>query len=158
MRATHFRIPIAISKVHFQFEGIFSFKKKLTLRRCMRGKYVHSYVFDYLQQFWDNYAGMPRFALAMFNEGHEGTGEVIGLVDDDLHEFLSSEYESGGFDNTAVFFLSDHGLHMGPFYMFGVTRYDQIKLIVDLLCKARKSPTFVQCSFSTEILRRESWS
>ena len=87
-------------------------------RRCMRGKYVHSYVFDYLQQFWDNYAGLPRFALAMFNEGHEGTGDVIGLVDDDLHEFLSGEYESGGFDNTAVFFLADHGLHMGPFYMF----------------------------------------
>jgi hypothetical protein len=87
----------------------------------MYGKYVHSYVFDYMQQFWNNYAGIPRFGLAMFNEGHEGTGDVIGIVDDDLHEFLSEGYSSGSFDNTAVFLLADHGLHMGVFYMLEVT-------------------------------------
>lgn len=87
----------------------------------MHGKYVHSYVFDYMESFWKNYAGLPRFGLAMFNEGHEGTGDVIGLVDDDLHEFLSAGYKSGSFDNTAVVLLSDHGLHMGVFYMLSVS-------------------------------------
>lgn len=83
----------------------------------MYGKYVHQYAFDYLEQFWNNYNHLSKFAMIMLNEGHEGTGEVIGLVDDDVHNLLSEGYKQGKFDNTALIFLSDHGLHMGAFYM-----------------------------------------
>jgi len=95
---------------HGNMKGPFSI-----LRRCLTGKYVHTYVFNYLQQFLYNYHDVPKFAFAAFNEGHEGTGDVIGLVDDDLVEFL----EILDYNNTALFLVSDHGLHMHPLFAFG---------------------------------------
>ena len=55
-----------------------------------------------------------QFIVGAFNEGHEGTGEVIGLVDDDLVEFLGEI----NYNNTAVFIVSDHGLHMNIMFAF----------------------------------------
>ena len=97
---------------HGNFRGPFSIR-----RRCMHGKYVHSYAFDYLEQFWKNYDSQSKFSLVMLNEGHESTGEVIGLVDDDLYLMLNRQYKDNLLDNTAIIFLSDHGLHMGVYYM-----------------------------------------
>jgi len=91
------------------FAGPFSI-----LRRCLAGQYVHKYVFDYMSQFNRQYIGVPKFIVGAFNEGHEGTGEVIGLVDDDLVEFLAEV----DFNNTAVFIVSDHGLHMNIMFAF----------------------------------------
>jgi hypothetical protein len=80
--------PIGIK--HSNFRGPFSI-----FRRCMSGRYVHSYALDYLAQFWNNYAGYPRFSVTMFNEGHEGTGEVIATMDDDLSDFLGQGFKTG---------------------------------------------------------------
>eukprot|EP01103_Thecamoeba_quadrilineata_P010321 TRINITY_DN2191_c0_g1_i2.p1 TRINITY_DN2191_c0_g1~~TRINITY_DN2191_c0_g1_i2.p1 ORF type:complete len:587 (+),score=76.36 TRINITY_DN2191_c0_g1_i2:340-2100(+) len=91
-------------------------------RRCLHGRYSHSYLFDYTLGFLRNYHDQPRFVLAQFNEGHEGTGDVIGTVDDDLAKFLT-ELETGResvLNNSVVFIVSDHGLHMGLFFMLGM--------------------------------------
>ncbi len=72
------------------FNGPFSIR-----RRCMAGRYVHQYVMDYLKQFWKNYDGLPRFVVTFFNEGHESTGEVIGLLDDDIHSFFAENFKNG---------------------------------------------------------------
>jgi len=110
-----FVAPFCLPEVHplhnpyGNFAGPFSL-----LRRCLAGDYVHKYAFDYLEQFIEQYPNLPKFMIAAFNEGHEGTGEVIGLVDEDLVKFL----EVVDYNNTALFILSDHGLHMSPFYAF----------------------------------------
>lgn len=52
-------------------------------------------------------------------EGHEGTGEVIRLLDNDLAGFLENYLIKGKLDNTVVILTSDHGSHMGPYYMSG---------------------------------------
>lgn len=52
--------------------------------------------------------------MGAFNEGHEGTGEVIGLVDEDLVEFM----EEIDYENSIVFIVSDHGLHMNIMFAF----------------------------------------
>jgi len=107
--------PFCLPEVHplhnpyGNFAGPFSI-----LRRCLAGKYVHKYSFDYLSQFIFQYPSHPKFVVAAFNEGHEGTGEVVGLLDDDLENFLSLV----DFNNTAVFLVSDHGLHMNIMFAF----------------------------------------
>jgi predicted AlkP superfamily phosphohydrolase/phosphomutase len=53
---------------------------------------------------------------------------VIGLVDDDLVEFL----EEVDYNNTALFIVSDHGLHMN--IMFAFREQSVIKV-----CKGRKT-------------------
>lgn len=93
------------------FQGPFSMR-----RRCLRGKPVHRYSLSYLKSFWDNYADVPKFGLAWFTEGHEGTGEVVGLLDKDFEQYLRTHVD---YHNTIVVLLSDHGLHMGVFYAFG---------------------------------------
>ena len=54
--------------------------------------------------------------FATFEEAHEGTGLIIGGMDNDLHRFLTDFYLKGRMENTAVFLTSDHGLHMGPYF------------------------------------------
>jgi len=104
-----------LDKPYGTFDGPFSIR-----RRCMAGRYVHSYVFDYVDQFWNNYKDVPKFAVASLNEGHEGTADVIGLVDDDFFNFMIKMRNNGDFNNTAVWVISDHGLHMGLFWMLDV--------------------------------------
>lgn len=47
-----------------------------------------------------------------FLEGHEGTGEVITLLDDPLEDFLSFVVENNYDEDSIIFIGSDHGLHM----------------------------------------------
>ena len=85
----------------------------------------------YLDQFWNNYRDVPKFAVAAFTEGHEGTSEVVGLLDEDIYQTLSNS--SLSLNDTIVlmgeYFLynavcqcpyaclvSDHGLHMGLYF------------------------------------------
>lgn len=107
--------PFCLPEVHplqnpyGNFAGPFSI-----LRRCLAGQYVHKYSFDYIDQFITQYPTEPKFILGAFNEGHEGTGEVIGLVDDDLYDFMTGV----DFNNSIVFIVSDHGLHMNVMFAF----------------------------------------
>jgi hypothetical protein len=79
--------------------------------RCMYGKHVHQWVLDYFAKFWRSYVDVPRFGIAAFIEGHEGTGEVINLVDTDLASFLR-DADLIDYNSTVVFLVSDHGHHM----------------------------------------------
>ncbi|KAK5816658.1 hypothetical protein F5H01DRAFT_320674 [Linnemannia elongata] len=86
--------------------------------RCMHGSNVHTYAFDYMNQFRKAYPDQPWFQMGSFIEGHEGTGEVLLTVDNDLAKFLKGMEEDGSLENTIVFMMADHGLHMGINFMF----------------------------------------
>ncbi|CAG9322159.1 unnamed protein product [Blepharisma stoltei] len=93
------------------FAGPFSI-----LRRCINGDYLHNYIIEYLNQFWKNHEQFGKVVLIPFQEGHEGTGEVISVLDPDLTNFLKKLEKSGDLNQTVVVITSDHGLHMGPYY------------------------------------------
>ena len=108
-------------------EGPFSI-----VRRCLRGKPVHSWIFDWLKQHRELYSHRHTWTTAMFMEGHEGTGEVISTMDDDLAEFLQGMTgctdgsrghvcAGGALENTLVVLLADHGGHMGPYPLLSNT-------------------------------------
>eukprot|EP00906_Rhabdomonas_costata_P037043 RCo052043 len=87
-------------------------------RHCIAGREVHQYQLDHLQQAWTNYhkENVGRAAYVAFEEGHEGSGEVVGYLDPDMAKFMQWMWDEGHLSDTVVVFVGDHGLHMGPLY------------------------------------------
>ncbi|KAI1308405.1 hypothetical protein EDD11_004295 [Mortierella claussenii] len=95
------------------FEGPYSI-----VSRCLHGTNVHNYALDYMNQFRKAYPDKPWFQMGSFIEGHEGTGEVLLTIDNDFSKFMKGLEEDGTLDNTIIFMMADHGLHMGINFMF----------------------------------------
>jgi hypothetical protein len=74
------------------FQGPYSI-----VARCMHGSNVHTYAFDYMNQFRRAYPDQPWFQMGSFIEGHEGTGEVLLSIDSDLSKFLKGTVAHGSF-------------------------------------------------------------
>ncbi|KAJ1724815.1 hypothetical protein LPJ53_000951 [Coemansia erecta] len=99
--------------------------------RCLYGRYVHEWAFDYLTQLrrefrstdgsgagGQDYQRKPYMISATFLEGHEGTGEVLSTLDDALSDFILSMRDSGELEDTVLMVGADHGLHMGLNFAF----------------------------------------
>ncbi|KAJ2089812.1 hypothetical protein IW138_003106 [Coemansia sp. RSA 986] len=100
------------------------------IARCLYGRYVHDWAFDYLYQLRSELRNQkdksqqrsgpdrPYMITATFLEGHEGTGEVLRTVDDALAAFLEDIRDSGELEDTVLILGADHGLHMGINFAF----------------------------------------
>ncbi|CAF1274058.1 unnamed protein product [Didymodactylos carnosus] len=103
-------------------------------KRCINGKFVHSYVFDYLYSFIDLYStqklNLPHLTFASFTEGHEGTLEVLSSVDEELSKFLKYMTQRDPSNSPWIYIISDHGSHMGPHYEFTTAGQIEHKLPV----------------------------
>ncbi|KAJ2524374.1 hypothetical protein GGI11_000864 [Coemansia sp. RSA 2049] len=94
--------------------------------QCLYGRHVHEYGFDYIDQLREelrsgldmNSTDRPYMLMLNLMEGHEGTGEVLRTLDSRLSAFLADMRDSGELEDTALFLLSDHGLHMGLNFAF----------------------------------------
>ncbi|KAF8926692.1 hypothetical protein CPC16_002498, partial [Podila verticillata] len=95
------------------FDGPYSI-----VRRCLHGTNVHNYAFEYMNQFRQRYPDQHWFQMGSLIEGHEGTGEVLLTIDDDLSKFFEGMEKDGTLENTIIFTMADHGLHMGINFMF----------------------------------------
>ncbi|KAJ2776702.1 hypothetical protein H4R18_005530 [Coemansia javaensis] len=101
------------------FKGPFSITA-----RCLYGRHVHEYGFDYIDQLRaalradGRQRAWPYMLMLNLMEGHEATGEVLRTADERLAAFLESMRESGELDDTALFVVADHGLHMGLNFVF----------------------------------------
>ena len=83
---------------------------------------------NYTREFIDLYDGKnPWFFRSSYIEGHESSSEVLGLMDDDLEKFFSSLSEDT-LKRTAIFIVSDHGLHMGFSFVFSNQGFTEHKL------------------------------
>jgi arylsulfatase A-like enzyme len=89
-------------------------------KRCIGGRHVHQYTFDYIQQIWDNYANRPKFAFSSFIESQQKfAAATSGALDADLASFIqhmthSRQHKAHGkpkFHDTILFLLADHGAH-----------------------------------------------
>ena len=85
------------------------------LQRCLYGKSAFEYMMEYTKQFWNLYPDNKKFFRIHFNEGHEGTMELINYLTDPLFEFVKYFFDNKLLDDTFMFIVSDHGNHMvGP--------------------------------------------
>ena len=86
------------------------------LKRILYGKLTIEYEIEYLKQFWEKYFDMKKIFRLGIMMGHEDSGEVIKYLDEPLGNFLFDFYNKGFFDDTLIFFVSDHGLHLPRLY------------------------------------------
>ncbi|UJR17300.1 hypothetical protein I4U23_004195 [Adineta vaga] len=86
--------------------------------RCIDGKYVHTYLFDYVKDFVEKHdkKPFPYVKFLSLTEGHEGTMEIVGLMDHELRELLVYLTSSQLKQPPMIFLLSDHGLHYGSMF------------------------------------------
>ena len=85
------------------------------LKRCLYGKYGFEYMIEYAKQFWKLYPDNKKFFRIHFNEGHEGSMELVTYLADPLFEFVKYFFDNNLLDDTFMFIVSDHGNHMlGP--------------------------------------------
>ncbi|OUM59396.1 hypothetical protein PIROE2DRAFT_15088 [Piromyces sp. E2] len=112
--------PFCLPEYHERYGNPYkNFKGPYSLRkRCITGQYVHNYALNYTRDFIKTYDGTnPWFFFSGYIEAHESTSEVITLMDDDLANFFDSLSEET-LNRTAIFVMSDHGLHIGFSYLF----------------------------------------
>ena len=85
------------------------------LKRCLYGKYGFEYMIDYAKQFWKLYEDNKKFFRIHFNEGHEGSMELVTYLAEPLFEFVKYFFDNNLLNDTFMFIVSDHGNHMlGP--------------------------------------------
>ncbi|GAM16889.1 hypothetical protein SAMD00019534_000640, partial [Acytostelium subglobosum LB1] len=94
------------------FAGPYSFK-----RRCMGNEMIHRRVFDYINQYWDNYRTVGKIVHATIMDAHEGTMDVIKFADDAFSDFVGDEM-AARYNDTFMILVGDHGSHMGPYYLW----------------------------------------
>jgi len=81
-------------------------------RRCLHGKDVHDYTFEYTLDFWKKYEKEPKVFYMNFLDAHESTGEVVKYLDDKLVNFLNEFERMNALNNTVVMLMADHGQNM----------------------------------------------
>ena len=99
------------------FDATYSINKGVAsiLKRCLYGKYAFEYMIDYAKQFWKSYPNNKKFFRIHFNEGHEGSMELIKYLSDPIFYFVKYFFDNNLLDDTFIFIVSDHGNHMlGP--------------------------------------------
>ena len=85
------------------------------IKRCLYGKYGFEYAMEYSLLFWKTYPNNKKMYRVHFNEGHEGTMELVSYLEDPLYIFVKKFFDEELLNNTIIFFVSDHGNHMlGP--------------------------------------------
>ena len=85
-------------------------------RRCLYGKDTSKYVLEYGEMFWETYLGERKFLRLAFQDAHEGTGEVVKYLDENLSVFLEKFITKGWLEDTSIMFVSDHGNNMIGFH------------------------------------------
>ena len=84
------------------------------LRRCLYGYDTFYHLFNYSKLFWRTYKDNRKYLRLSSMDSHEGTGELISLMDQPLVDFLDDLYKNGDLKDTALFMFSDHGNHISP--------------------------------------------
>lgn len=109
----HSNTPLYCDQNYFGilFRGVNSF-----FRRYLYGKETFEYNFEYAKQFWNNYKDSRKYLTVASMQAHESTSNVLGYMDNSLYEFCNYMYENKLLKNTAVIFVSDHGLHISAIY------------------------------------------
>jgi hypothetical protein len=89
------------------------------LLRCLYGKRLLEYSFDYGLQFFREYKDMPKFFRVIIQDSHESTAEVIKYNDDLIVNFLEQLRIEGFLDETILMLSTDHGQSfIGPYMIF----------------------------------------
>ena len=64
-----------------------------------------------MKEFWEAYPDNRKLFRTHFSEAHEGMGELIQVIDEDIRDMLEYFYTKGYLEDTLLTVISDHGAH-----------------------------------------------
>ena len=94
------------------------------LRRCITGKDSFEYMIEYGKQFWKKYKDNKKYLRLIFQDAHEFTGQVVKYLDEPLYNFLNDLYKNKELENTALFFICDHGNSYFNYFYYYILKSD----------------------------------
>jgi len=94
-------------KVYSMTDGPYCYRRK-----CLYGKQTYEYSVEYANQFWNTYKDYGKMFRLGNIDAHEGTGESIKYLEDDMINFLNDFEKNGHLEDTMIIFFSDHGYTM----------------------------------------------
>jgi len=101
-------------------------------RRCLYGKDVHSYNFEYAEQFWKKYKGEKKLLYMSFIDNHESTQSAARYLDKSMATWLKKMEAEKQLEDTTIILFADHGLHV-PFEFARFFQAYEIEKVLPLL-------------------------
>jgi phosphoglycerol transferase MdoB-like AlkP superfamily enzyme len=102
-------------------------------RRCLYGRDVFEYVFEYSKKFLETYKNEKKIFKMGFNDAHESTGEVIRYMDESLKNFIEYYLKNHMTEKSMIIFLSDHGNAMPDLNEFLLSQDKEIEKTLGML-------------------------
>ena len=76
---------------------------------CVGGIPRHMVMLNYIKEIFNVHKNQPKFMFGFHGELSHDSYNDIGVVDDDLHNWLKDLHEFGHLNNTVLILMSDHG-------------------------------------------------
>jgi hypothetical protein len=90
------------------------------LQKCLYNQQTAHWSLSYAKQFLTAYKDEPKVFRTVLSESHEGSGESVKYIEDDLLSFLDFFIDNGHLDDSMFILMSDHGYTMPGFHsMYG---------------------------------------
>lgn len=93
-------------------------------QRCMNGRSEPHAIMEYLTKFVDENKSKPYFAFTFLTSLTHDNLELAAELDEVVYKFFHDAYNSNAFNNTIVFFFSDHGLRYGAIRSSDIGSYE----------------------------------
>ena len=92
------------------------FENNSQKQRCIGLHNSHSYVYNYIQEFSENYADYNQWVFTHINTAHESSGLLISTMDQDTVDFLKKYTKQSKEYKTALIITGDHGMRYGEWF------------------------------------------
>ena len=127
-------------------------------RRCLYQKDVYEYNFMYGNDFFEKYKNNKKLLRLYFLDAHEATYQIVKFLDAPLCDYLKNLYKKKYLQESAVFIVSDHGLHFPNLFYLMLSEDTSIEKNNGLLfiLLPNKSKTYINYDLIYENLRQNS--
>lgn len=78
-------------------------------KRCLGSLECHKIMLQYTENLMSVYRDKPHFMLSFFAQLSHDDVNIVGTIDDDLHEWFVGVHERGFLNDTLLIVFSDHG-------------------------------------------------
>ncbi len=95
-------------------------------RLCLGSISRHANMLNWVREFFAMYADKPKFSFIFHSEASHNYNNPLGLLDDDLLEFLKYLKTSGVMDNTILMLMSDHGVRVSDLRQFSQGKLEEV--------------------------------
>ena len=111
--------------------------------RCLYGKKISHFLYEYGNQFWRKYKNNRKFLNIITNDGHEGTLELVKYIDDIIYNFLNNLFNDNLLKESTIFLLSDHGVGMPSiYYLFNFYKIEICLPMLYMIINDRKNISY----------------